>query len=252
MHPPVPPPSEHSHRHHPHGPPPGTPHPEPGPHGPVPPARLPPFCLTLVVVCVGVFLVQTLGGDLTTTRLPDGRELPLSPLALFGPLVRWGEWWRVLGTVVVHGGALHLLFNMSAVWTLGGALERGLGTARMVLVSLISALGAATMVLLVDFDQPTVGASGMILGWAGVMLPLATREMRRELGAWLVQIAVISLLPFVSWSGHLGGFLAGALAGLLMRWSARRGPVAFWTTEGLLLVALALATWAAARSGGLG
>ncbi|HME92257.1 MAG TPA: rhomboid family intramembrane serine protease, partial [Myxococcaceae bacterium] len=115
----------------------------------------------------------------------------------------------------------HIFFNMSAVYTLGAALERGLGTWRFALVSLATCLGSAAFALFFSFRVPTVGASGMILGWAGAMLPISTRAGRQNLLIWLVQVAVISLLPGVSWQGHLGGFLFGLPCGIALRAGAR-------------------------------
>ncbi|MCI0571090.1 MAG: rhomboid family intramembrane serine protease [Myxococcaceae bacterium] len=206
---------------------------------------LPPLFCTLVIGCSAVvFLLNEFTGLLqSVTRLPDGRPVLIGLLDLYGPDVVAGQWWRVLTTAVDHHDLLHLVLNMSVVWTLGTGLERQMGTARFAVVSLITALGSATLVLLLDFDRPTVGASGMILGWAGVLLPLATREARRSLITWLVQIAIISFLPFVSWSGHLGGFLAGLVCGFVLK----RGPRSFHLTAPLLVLAAAAAVFIATR-----
>jgi rhomboid protease GluP len=229
---------------------------EPARPGEVPPpyrhvearAVLPPlFCLTIIVSSVVVYLLNAFTGVLdTVTSLPDGRPVVIGLFDLYGPAVAQGQWWRLLTAAVDHHAALHLVLNMSVVWTLGTGLEREMGTARFALVSLTTALGSSVLVLLLDFDQVTVGASGMIIGWAGVLLPIATREARRSLTVWLVQIAVISLLPFVSWSGHLGGFLAGLPAGFALR----KGPHVFRWVAPLLVLAMALAVAAAAHLGG--
>ena len=136
--------------------------------------------------------------------------------ALYPEAVRTGEWYRIVTTHFVHGGPIHLVFNMSVVWTLGFSFERFIGSGRFLIASIVSALGASTFVLALS-PYPTVGASGMILGWAGAMLPVANAVARRALGLWLVQIAVISLLPFVSWQGHLGGFLFGLACGVCLK-----------------------------------
>jgi membrane associated rhomboid family serine protease len=136
--------------------------------------------------------------------------------ALYPDSIRSGEWYRMFLSQVVHGNAIHLFFNMSVVWTLGFSFERSIGSLRFLAVSIVSAMGASTFVMWLS-PYPTVGASGMILGWAGAMLPLATAVGRRALLTWLLQIAIISLLPFVSWQGHLGGFLFGLVCGVFLR-----------------------------------
>lgn len=213
----------------------------------VPPSqqRLPPFSTGLIAVCVGVYALEQLLPQFAVTTLSTGQVINLQRLALFGPLVAAGEWWRVLGTVIEHGGVIHLLFNMSVVYSLGMQLERELGTGRFAAISLVTALGGSAMVLWFNFAQPTVGASGMILGWAGAILPVANQQARKSLGVWLVQIAVISMLPGISWTGHLGGFLAGLACGFLMR----TGKKSFWAVLPALVIAVAAACAFAVRRG---
>ena len=158
-------------------------------------------------------LVQPLGPR--TAR----RWARCKPLALYGPLGRRrASTGALLGCVFEHGDALHLLFNMSVVYTLGITLERGIGSLRFLALSLVTALGASAFALFFNFnvpdgrrlrDDPRLGG--------GAMLPIATQQGRKDLDVWLVQVAVISLLPGVSWAGHLGGFLFGLPCGLALR-----------------------------------
>jgi rhomboid protease GluP len=193
-----------------------TPLPKQAPPTPVsaPRASLPPFCTGLIAVCVGVFLAQQVGVAPEFLAKPNWE--------LYGPAVQAGQWWRVLTTVLIHGDALHIFFNMMVVVNLGFAVERLLGTPRMLAVSLVSALGSSAMVLAFAFGQPTLGASGMILGWAGALLPVVNQQGRKSLAWLLVQVAIISLLPWVSWQAHLGGFLAGLACGGLLRFGRER------------------------------
>jgi rhomboid protease GluP len=167
--------------------------------------------------------------------------------ALYGPAVTDGQWWRVLSTIFIHGSpndfgmsVMHIGFNMWVVVTLGFMLERVIGSGRMLIISLATAIGASAFALHFNYDVPTVGASGMILGWAGAILPIATQQGRRSIGTWLVQVAVLSLIPGVSWSAHLGGFLLGIPCGL-----ALRGGKRFWAIAPLVLVASVALAYAA-------
>jgi rhomboid protease GluP len=212
---------------------------EPEPPPVAPRAALPPFCTGLIAACVAVFLAQL--------AQVDPQMLALRNWSLFGPAVQAGQWWRVLTAVLVHAGIWHIFFNMMVVVNLGFAVERLLGTPRMVAVSLVSALGSAAMVLAFAFRLPTVGASGMILGWAGALLPVVNRQGRQSLAWLLVQVAVISLIPGVSWQGHLGGFLAGLACGGLLRLGRQRFN-ALWP---VLALGLAVAIVLLANAGGL-
>lgn len=138
-------------------------------------------------------------------------------LGLFGPEVLQGQWWRPFTCVFVHGGLLHIVFNMSAVLSLGRVVELNIGSFRFLIASLVGAMGSALAVLVWKFEQRTVGASGVILAWAGALLPIVNQAGRKQLGVWLAQVALISLLPQVSGAGHLGGFLFGLPCGWLMR-----------------------------------
>ncbi|MBX5480227.1 MAG: rhomboid family intramembrane serine protease [Myxococcaceae bacterium] len=207
----------------------------PGPRG-FRQIAVPRACAALIALCVLTFAVDWL------TR---GAAFQLG--ALLPSLVRHGQWWRALACIFVHAGPLHLIMNMSVVWTLGFALERAIGSWRFMAISLVTALGSSTFVLLWSPDVPTIGASGMILGYAGAMLPIATAQGRRALGTWLVQIALISLLPNVSWQGHLGGFLFGLPCGVLLRHQARR----FNAGIPFVVFAAAVALVVAARVGPL-
>ena len=211
------------------------------PSGPAVPLPRPWVSYAVLVGAVGLFLVEQF---LPVSRLvlADGTRLGrLPPLALYGPAVQAGQYWRLLGAVLEHGGILHLVFNMSVVVTLGFTLERGIGSLRFLGLSLVTALGASTFSLLFDFNVPTVGASGMILGWAGAMLPISTRQGRQDLFIWLAQVAVLSLLPFVSWAGHLGGFLFGLPCGLALKQGrqvyARALPILLFLSLVVALVA---------------
>ncbi|MBI2395306.1 MAG: rhomboid family intramembrane serine protease [Deltaproteobacteria bacterium] len=181
---------------------------------------------TLIATAVLVFALQTY----VERRWPpktraDELALTLKFGALFGPSVRDGEWWRMLSFAFAHGSTLHLAFNMMATSALGVPLERRIGSLRFLQLSFVVCLGSAALVLLAPraVPAPTVGASGIIFGWAGALLFLLGRAQVRELLQMLILNAAISLLPGISWQGHLGGFLFGLPCGLVLR----RDPQAF-------------------------
>jgi rhomboid protease GluP len=197
----------------------GGPPPEPRPPPSPPRQRWPAVCGAIIVGAVGMYLLGHNHLLPALSSKPEALELAQAghPLALYGPLVQQREYWRMLSCVFEHGNVLHLLFNMSVVYTLGFILERAIGPWRFLGLCLVTALGASAFALFFRFERPMVGASGMILGWAGAMLPISTKQGRRELGTWLVQVVIISLLPGVSWEGHLGGFLFGLPCGVALR-----------------------------------
>lgn len=186
---------------------------------------------SFIAACVLVFVLTAYQGGPSTSGLFEKG-------ILFGPAIRENhQWFRVLTTLFTHANALHLFFNMLSLWNLGSALERAAGSARFLLISLVTAAGSACMILAFSFDKPTVGASGMIIGYLGAMLMVVNASGRRQLLSWVIQLVVISLLPNVSWQGHLGGFLAG----LPLGWALRGGPQRFSWAAPLLMSATCLA-----------
>lgn len=199
--------------------------------GPRPPT--PWFSYTVIGLSVAVTAVVFLLNSATLWDLLDLR----------GSAIAEGEYWRLFTALFVHGGLVHLGMNMWAVWGLGAPVERLIGTPRFLVLSLLTTLGSALFVLLFGFDRPVIGASGMILGWAGALLPLLRAEVRGGFVRALLPTVAISLIPGVSWQGHLGGFTSGLLWGL----ATRLGPRGFRIAVPVLLFLTAVAILAAAH-----
>jgi membrane associated rhomboid family serine protease len=136
-------------------------------------------------------------------------------------VVAKNEWWRLLGYSFVHSGLFpHLLMNMLSLWMLGRFTEAMFGSARYLALYLVSGLGGGCAVAL-DPQMMVVGASGCVcglLGAAGMWVFLNRRHLPqafvarffRAFGTNVLLLVFISMLPRVSWLGHLGGALAGA------------------------------------------
>lgn len=164
-----------------------------------------------------------------------------------------GLWWQPITSAFMHGGLLHLLLNMYAVWITGQYLEPLLGRARFIALYVVSALGGAVGGLLLPgtADSVMVGASGAIFGLFAAMF-----VVNRHLGRQTTQIAVLIAINFlvgvfyagISWQAHLGGLVTGAAVAAFMARGRRGKPVLQWSgTAGVTAVVLALLTYAAAR-----
>jgi membrane associated rhomboid family serine protease len=148
--------------------------------------------------------------------------------------------WRFATYAFVHGGLMHILFNMIGLWQFGPRVERLFGTRRFVWFYMVCAFGAALLHLVAPLMMPTmrasvmIGASGAVYG---VMLAYAHAWPRHlllffgvipmQVRFFVIAFALISLFsgvtdsqPGVAHWAHLGGF---ATAWLLVRLpSARR------------------------------
>ena len=163
-------------------------------------------------------------------------------------LVQEGEWWRLITHAFLHGGLWHIGFNMYARYLLGPGLERQLGTPRFVAAYAFAAVGGGVAVyFLANPVSWAVGASGAIFGlfglWFGSALqnrdtPEGSRQFRSIMSLLLIN-AVISLMPGISWQGHLGGFIAGVVTFLIVR-GDREGRVSTWLLATLTVGLIAL------------
>jgi membrane associated rhomboid family serine protease len=141
----------------------------------------------------------------------------LDDLAVFGPKVHDGEWWRLVTNSVVHYSVIHIAFNMYALYLVGNALEPATGPVRFALLYVVSVLGGAFGALLLDPNTFTGGASGGVFGIAAAatlaMQRRGVRFMDTQFGPiLLINLFLTFFLPGISIGGHLGGMAAGLLA----------------------------------------
>ncbi len=152
--------------------------------------------------------------------------------ALYGPAVRSGEWWRLLASLFLHFGPVHLSMNMLALWVLGPFAEFALGFRKFLVVYLAAGIGSMAIVMKLatgaESQQLTVGASGCIMGLVGATGALMLRGWLKEKAAsakrrlaLVVMIIVTqslfdSLVPQVSMTAHLSGVILGFLITLVL------------------------------------
>jgi membrane associated rhomboid family serine protease len=180
----------------------------------------------LIAVNVALFL-PTMSGGGTTGR--GSADLALD-LALFGPAVADGEWYRLISSGFLHYGLLHVGFNMFILYQLGMILEPAFGRVRFGLLYFASLLGGSVGALLVSPDSLTAGASGAVFGcMAAVVVALRRRGigvMQSNIGGLLVINLVLTFaVRGISIGGHLGGLAAGALAGFLLDHTRDNAPL---------------------------
>jgi len=157
-----------------------------------------------------------------------------------------GEYWRLLTGGFLHGSLIHIATNMISLYILGIPLERILGRWRFLAIYLLSLLGASVSVLI--FSAPvslTIGASGAIYGLMGALL-VTFKRLRYDLRQLLVIVALNVFITFqvpgISWQGHLGGLVVGAVVGAAMVYPPQQSRKAWqWgTCIGVLVVLLGL------------
>lgn len=142
--------------------------------------------------------------------------------ACYGPAIFVGhEWYRLVTAMFLHGGLIHIGFNMIVLLDIGPMVEEVYGSARYLFLYLV--MGIAGYVLSALAGHFSVGASGAILGIIGLLIAITTKrggtqmkELRSRLISWVVTIFALGFLVgglrTDNWA-HFGGLAAGFLLG---------------------------------------
>ena len=207
------------------------------------PTNLPPVTRNLLIANVLVFALQYLLHDETTLALtrwfalwPFGHDLAVDLGG--GDIAGIGfRPWQLVTYGFMHGGIMHILLNMYALYMFGGLIERVMGTRRFVIYYFVCLIAAAVAQLAVqhffepDRMYPTVGASGAVFGLLGAFAMLFPREKLMMIPipvgipAWLfvtlygvleLVLGVTRTQDGVAHFAHLGGMAAGLL--LIFYW----------------------------------
>ncbi len=179
-----------------------------------------------VTILIGLTCLAYIAQEALAVWLGD--RVPYQLAALVPILVtEYGEWWRVVTCLFLHGGLLHLGMNMLGLWILGPFVEQMFGTVRFIGAYLLFGLGASLFVVLLTElgwlqDAYLIGASGAVLGLIGATAAIllraslnknaAAKEQLRSIVFILALQAAFDLTtPQVSFQAHLGGVLSGFL-----------------------------------------
>jgi len=185
-----------------------------------------------------------------TFSLNDWKIEPLSVNPLIGPsadvlieagaretslIVNEGQWFRLISPLVLHGGVIHFVLNMLAMWFIGAAVEQSHGFASAAILFFIPAVGGNILSAIFLPQYISVGASGGIFGliggciadvalnWNLLFIKGENEEEPSVFQHWsaffwlfidIVLNCVIGLTPFVDNFTHLGGLLYGVCCGI--------------------------------------
>jgi rhomboid protease GluP len=172
---------------------------------------------------------SAIGGSGLMSLLSPGIE-SLFVLGASGavPVFEYGRWWTVLSASWLHGGVLHIVFNMMSVRDLGPAVAHFYGGSRTIVIYvaagaagfLASSLAGAYLTFLPGFlrgSDFTIGASAGIFGLLGAVLHYGHRggsaHLRELATRWIITgLAFGFFLPRIDNWAHLGGLAGGYVA----------------------------------------
>ena len=209
----------------------------------------------LIALNVVVFIVASLAGGGFAS---GGRGTIMQNGQLYGPAVAYGhDYYRLVTSGFLHAGFFHLLMNMIFIWILGNLLEPALGTARFLMLYVVSLLCGSMGALLLEPQVPVVGASGAAFGLLGAAIVMARRRGTNiwdsGLGPVLaINLVITFLVPGIAIGAHVGGVLGGFLAGFVLEEvGERRGAAASLVACALIGVAAVVIGISAASGSGL-
>ncbi len=184
-----------------------------------------PVTLSIVAINVIVFVLMLFGG---AGLLSHDGAVAVHFGSNFGLLTLHGQWWRLLTSIFIHFGLLHIALNMTALYQTGRTVERMFGSGHFLLLYLFSGLCGSMVSTLWHPAANSAGASGAIFGVFGGLLafllspdnaiPRSVISEHRSSTLAFIGFNLISgfILPGVDNGAHIGGLVGGLVIGFLL------------------------------------
>lgn len=186
------------------------------------PASAPATLVLFIAILIG-FAIEVVTGALSN-------PLTLARLGAIVPyyVFRENDYWRLLSAMFLHGGVLHLVVNLWALWQLGRLYEIMFGTRRFLMIYFVTGIIASItslVRLMLAGGGSSVGASGAIFGLLGAFIFSIRRSPRwrherwargivQQLLFWIVvNIGIGFTVPQIDMAAHIGGLVAGLILG---------------------------------------
>lgn len=215
-------------------------------------AAVPRVTYTLIAINVIAFLAE---GNLSFSGGPTDGVYEKG--ALLGSIagvpeqgVAHGQWWRIITSGFLHENLIHIGFNMYVLYVLGHMLEPALGRVKFGVIYAVALLTGSLGALIVSPHAVTVGASGAVFGIMGAaavelrarQIPLMQGGALGSIGGLILINLVLSFtLSGISWGGHVGGLLGGALVAFVLMQGERRRALALAYVGCAVIAAAAVA-----------
>jgi rhomboid protease GluP len=173
------------------------------------------------------------------------------------PIDRYHRLWTLISASYLHGGVLHIFFNMFALGQLASVVDREFGVYRMFVIYSVSGIIGFLISYLAGVTL-TIGASASVCGLVGAALYYGKsrggvygRNLYRQISIWIIFLFVFGLIvPGINNWGHGGGILAGIIFGYLLGYQEKkRENIIHKILAGVCaVVTLAVLVWAIGSS----
>ena len=219
------------------------------------------FVKILIAANVGMYIISILFN-------PRGTGLSLNPLTFLSPsetslfvlgatgtvpIDEYHRLWTLISASFLHGGILHIFFNMAALRQLASVVNREFGVYRMFIIYTVSGIIGFFISYLAGVVL-TIGASASVCGLVGAVLfygksrgGIYGRNLYRQISVWVIFLFVFGLIvPGINNWGHGGGILAGIILGYLLGYQENKKENFFhkMLAGGCAMVTLAVLIWA--------
>src|SRR5438552_5679366 len=218
------------------------------------------FTNVVTVACIALYVASLLldpraaasaRGPFDAFSPSDGALMALGAAGTYP--WRLGHWWTIVTGIYLHGGILHILFNVLWIRQLGPAVEEIYGPARLVVIFTVS--GVAGFVVSNSLGVPfTIGASGSIFGLLGAIVAYGRkrggvfgRMVLQQYGQWALILFIMGFfMAGVNNWAHAGGFAGGFLSGLGLSLAEHRDETALDKLLAAVAIVVTLAGFALA------
>lgn len=176
---------------------------------------------TIIILNVLMYLIESI----KSRNLIDINIYTLIQMgAKVNILINRGEIYRLITSTFLHGGIIHILFNMSALNIIGKEVEYIYGSKKYILIYILSALSGSLFGYLFNPNSISVGASGAIFGLLGAMLVFGLKEKNKIgkqyakniLGTLAINVIIGITISNIDNYAHLGGLIMGAISALIL------------------------------------
>ncbi|MFA1820416.1 rhomboid family intramembrane serine protease [Virgibacillus oceani] len=181
------------------------------------------FTYLLLVINIFIFFVIESAGD------SQSIETLIEFGAKYNPAIIEGEWWRIITSMFLHIGFLHLFMNMLAVYYLGTIVERIYGSSRFLFIYFLAGIGGGLASFAFSVNV-SAGASGALFGLFGALLYFGVNYKQiflQTMGRGVLLVIAINVVfgftvPQIDNAAHLGGLLAGFIASAIIHLPKKR------------------------------
>lgn len=170
--------------------------------------KLPIVTSVTIVICIVMFILTTIlsrkFGQINTL-IVLGANYKMFTVGL-------NQFFRIVTSAFLHGGFLHLLMNMTALYSLGTGLEKEIGSLKFAIILFGSVIASSLFSLTFGENTVSVGMSGGLYGLFGVYLMIAYKNNRLHDPAIVRTILInlmINFVPNVDFLAHIGGLVSG-------------------------------------------